>query len=50
MHGSGDENVNFAFTLQFANTLIAANKQFDMMVTPTSTTAAPMQDFMFLPR
>jgi hypothetical protein len=34
IHGSGDENVKFAFTLQFANALIAKNKQFDMMVYP----------------
>ena len=34
IHGSGDENVKFAFTLQFANALIANNKQFDMMVYP----------------
>ncbi|MFT7461558.1 MAG: dipeptidyl-peptidase-4, partial [Planctomycetota bacterium] len=34
IHGSGDENVKFAFTLQFANALIAHNKQFDMMVYP----------------
>lgn len=34
MHGTGDENVKFAFTLQFANALIAAGKQFDMMVYP----------------
>ena len=34
IHGTGDENVKFAFTLQFANALIANNKQFDMMVYP----------------
>lgn len=34
IHGSGDENVKFAFTLQFADALIKANKQFDMMVYP----------------
>lgn len=34
MHGTGDENVKFAFTLQFINALIAANKQFDMVVYP----------------
>ena len=34
VHGTGDENVKFAFTLQFANALIAENKQFDMMVYP----------------
>ncbi len=34
IHGTGDENVKFAFTLQFANALIAHNKQFDMMVYP----------------
>lgn len=34
MHGTGDENVKYAFTLQFADALIAANKQFDMMVYP----------------
>lgn len=34
IHGSGDDNVKFAFTLQFADSLIKANKQFDMMVYP----------------
>jgi dipeptidyl-peptidase-4 len=34
IHGTGDENVKFAFTLQFADALIAAGKQFDMMVYP----------------
>jgi dipeptidyl-peptidase-4 len=34
IHGSGDENVKFAFTLQFADALIKAGKQFDMMVYP----------------
>jgi len=34
IHGSGDENVKFAFTLQFARALIDAGKQFDMMVYP----------------
>jgi dipeptidyl-peptidase-4 len=34
IHGTGDENVKFAFTLQFADSLIRANKQFDMMVYP----------------
>ncbi len=34
VHGTGDENVKFAFTLQFANALIKANRQFDMMVYP----------------
>ena len=34
IHGTGDENVKFAFTLQFADALIEANKQFDMMVYP----------------
>jgi dipeptidyl-peptidase-4 len=34
IHGTGDENVKFAFTLQFANALIAHNKQFDMMIYP----------------
>jgi dipeptidyl-peptidase-4 len=34
IHGTGDENVKFAFTLQFANALIAHNKQFDIMVYP----------------
>lgn len=34
MHGTGDENVKFAFTLQFVNALIEANKQFDMVVYP----------------
>ncbi len=34
IHGTGDENVKFGFTLQFADALIAKNKQFDMMVYP----------------
>lgn len=34
IHGTGDENVKFAFTLQFADALIQAGKQFDMMVYP----------------
>jgi len=34
IHGTGDENVKFAFTLQFADALIVNNKQFDMMVYP----------------
>ena len=34
IHGTGDENVKFAFTLQFADSLIRKNKQFDMMVYP----------------
>lgn len=34
IHGTGDDNVKFAFTLQFADALIKANKQFDMMVYP----------------
>jgi dipeptidyl-peptidase-4 len=34
IHGTGDENVKFAFTLQFADALIKNNKQFDMMVYP----------------
>lgn len=34
IHGTGDENVKFAFTLQFADALIKANKQFDMLVYP----------------
>lgn len=34
VHGTGDENVKYAFTLQFADSLIKAGKQFDMMVYP----------------
>lgn len=34
VHGTGDENVKYAFTLQFANSLVRAGKQFDMMVYP----------------
>jgi dipeptidyl-peptidase-4 len=34
IHGTGDENVKWAFTLQFANSLIEAGKQFDMMLYP----------------
>jgi len=34
VHGTGDENVKHAFTLQFADALIAENKAFDMMLYP----------------
>jgi dipeptidyl-peptidase-4 len=34
IHGTGDENVKFAFTLQFADALIRAGRQFDMLVYP----------------
>lgn len=34
IHGTGDENVKWAFTLQFADSLIEAGKQFDMMIYP----------------
>lgn len=34
VHGTGDENVKFAFTLQFVDALIRANRQFDMLVYP----------------
>ena len=34
IHGTGDENVKYGFTLQFADALIASNKQFDMMIYP----------------
>lgn len=34
IHGTGDENVKFAFTLQFADALIRNNKQFDLFVYP----------------
>ncbi len=34
IHGSGDENVKYGFTLQLADALIANNKQFDMMIYP----------------
>jgi dipeptidyl-peptidase-4 len=34
VHGTGDENVKYAFTLQLADSLIKANKQFDMLVYP----------------
>lgn len=34
VHGTGDENVKYAFTLQFADALIRAGKQFDMMIYP----------------
>jgi dipeptidyl-peptidase 4 len=34
IHGTGDENVKFGFTLQFADALIKEGKQFDMMVYP----------------
>jgi dipeptidyl-peptidase-4 len=34
VHGTGDENVKYAFTLQFADALIRADKQFDMLIYP----------------
>ena len=34
VHGTGDENVKFAFTLQFADALIRADRLFDMLVYP----------------
>ena len=34
IHGTGDENVKYGFTLQLADALIVANKQFDMMIYP----------------
>ncbi|MCC5861253.1 MAG: DPP IV N-terminal domain-containing protein [Gammaproteobacteria bacterium] len=34
VHGTGDENVKYAFTLQFAQSLVAAGKSFDMMIYP----------------
>jgi len=34
VHGTGDENVKYAFSLQFADSLVRAGKQFDMMVYP----------------
>ncbi|QIB64135.1 S9 family peptidase [Kineobactrum salinum] len=34
IHGTGDENVKFEFTLQFVDALIRANRQFDMLVYP----------------
>jgi len=34
VHGTGDENVKHAFTLQFADELIAENKDLDMMIYP----------------
>ena len=34
IHGTGDENVKYAFTLQFADALIKHDKQFDMMIYP----------------
>ena len=34
IHGTGDENVKYGFTLQLADALIAHNKQFDMMIYP----------------
>ena len=34
IHGTGDENVKYGFTLQLADALIARNKQFDMMIYP----------------
>lgn len=34
VHGTGDENVKYAFTLQLADALVRAGKQFDMMIYP----------------
>jgi len=34
IHGTGDDNVKFGFTLQFADALIKQNKDFDMLVYP----------------
>lgn len=34
MHGTGDDNVKYAYTLQFADALIKAGKDFDMMLYP----------------
>ncbi len=34
IHGTGDENVKYAFTLQFAEALVKHDKQFDMMIYP----------------
>lgn len=34
IHGTGDENVKYSFTLQFADALVQAGKQFDMMIYP----------------
>jgi dipeptidyl-peptidase-4 len=34
VHGSGDDNVHPGNTLQFVDALIAANKQFDLMIYP----------------
>ncbi|MBV7257484.1 S9 family peptidase [Pacificimonas sp. WHA3] len=34
IHGTADENVKYGFTLQFADALIRADKQFDMMIYP----------------
>jgi dipeptidyl-peptidase 4 len=34
VHGTGDENVKYAYTLQLADALVRSGKQFDMMIYP----------------